>query len=502
MSDQHLDVLVVGAGLSGIGAGYRLQSEHPQRRYLILEARDRVGGTWDLFRYPGVRSDSDMHTLGYPFRPWTGTQSFADGRTIRAYIRQTAAAFGIDQHIRFGRRVTAASWSSADARWLVTVETSDGTGQERYTCDFLYLCSGYYSYRSGHQPRFPGIERFSGRVVHPQQWPDDVDVRGRRIVVIGSGATAVTLVPALAEKAAHVTMLQRSPSYVAVLSSTDGVAALLSTLLPASVVSRVIRWKNVVTGAAFYQLCRRAPAVAKRILLTGLHRQLSDPGHVETHFTPDYNPWDQRVCVAPDGDLFREIRCGRVSVVTDRIEQFTESGIRLASGRELPADIVISATGLTLQMFGGIQLTVDGTPVQSGERFVYRGCMLSGVPNLALCVGYTNASWTLRADLTSRYVCRLLRYLDRHGFASATPRLPGPIEARPLLPLTSGYVRRAEAILPKQGARSPWRMRQNYFLDAVAMRFADITRDMEFAPRSARVEGTGPAELTQPDRLR
>ncbi|GAA5109728.1 flavin-containing monooxygenase [Pseudonocardia adelaidensis] len=474
---EHLDVLVVGAGISGIDAAYRLQTEHPHRSYAILEARDAIGGTWDLFRFPGIRSDSDMFTLGFPFRPWRSAAAIADGESIRTYLRETAAEFGIDRRIRFGRRVTAAAWSSPDQRWTVEVQVGDGT-RERYTCDFLFLGTGYYRYDKGYLPEFPGIDAFQGTVVHPQHWPEDLDCAGERVVVIGSGATAVTLVPALAERGARVTMLQRSPSYVIALPGTDR----LVDRLPGWA-HRLIRWKNVLVTSAFYQVAQRAPGVAKRMLRAGLERQIPDHGVIDRDFTPRYQPWDQRLCVVPDGDLFRAMRSGRAEVVTDTIATFTAGGIRLASGRELPADVVVTATGLQLQVGGGMRICVDGTEVDPGRTVVYRGCLLSGVPNLAICIGYVNASWTLRADLTARYVCRLLSHMDAHGYRSATPEFDGDVAARPLLALTSGYVRRAADVLPKQGRSAPWVLRQSYPVDLLSTRFGDIGRDMVFTAR-------------------
>jgi cation diffusion facilitator CzcD-associated flavoprotein CzcO len=487
---EHLDVLVVGAGISGIDAAYRLQTEHPQRTYAILEARDSIGGTWDLFRYPGIRSDSDMFTLGFPFRPWRESATIADGPSILAYLRETAAEFGIDRHIRFGRRVTAATWSSAAQRWEVEVLADDGS-VERLTCDFLFLGTGYYRYDHGYQPEFPGIDAFEGRVVHPQHWPDDLDLAGARVVVIGSGATAVTLVPALAERGARVTMLQRSPTYVIALPGTDRLVDRLPRWA-----HRLIRWKNVLVTSAFYQLAQRAPTVAKRLLRAGLEREIPDHEIIDRDFTPRYQPWDQRLCVVPDGDLFRAMRSGGADVVTDTIATFTENGIRLDSGRELPADVVVTATGLSLQACGGIRLTVDGAEVDPGRTVAYRGCLLSGVPNLALCIGYVNASWTLRADLTARYVCRLLAHMDAHGYRSAVPEFDGGVAARPLLTLTSGYVRRSADALPKQGRSAPWVLRQNYPLDMLSTRFGDVGRDMAFTVRPARREPVAAPEAS------
>jgi monooxygenase len=477
---EHLDVLVVGAGISGIDAAYRLQTEHPHRSYAILEARDAMGGTWDLFRFPGIRSDSDMFTLGFPFRPWHGATAIADGASIRRYLRETAAEFGIDRRIRFGRRVTAAAWSSPDQRWTVEVRVADGT-TERYSCDFLFLGTGYYRYDRGYLPEFPGIDAYQGTVVHPQHWPEDLDCAGKRVVVIGSGATAVTLVPALAERGAQVTMLQRSPSYVVAVPGTERLADRLPRWA-----HRLIRWKNVLVTTGFYELARRAPGVAKRLLRAGLERQIPDRDVIDRDFRPRYEPWDQRLCVVPDGDMFRAMRSGRAEVVTGTIDTFTEHGIRLTAGRELPADVVVTATGLQLQVAGAMRITVDGTEVDPGRTVVHRGCLLSGVPNLAICIGYVNASWTLRSDLTARYVCRLLSYMDAHGYRSATPEFDGEVAARPLLALTSGYVQRAADVLPKQGTQAPWVLHQNYLVDLLSTRFGDVSRDIVFTARPMR----------------
>lgn len=475
---EHLDVIIVGAGLSGVGAAYRLAGTNPDATYAILEARDAAGGTWDLFRYPGVRSDSDMFTLSYPFRPWTRREAMAEGADIRDYIRDTAAETGVEKQIRFHTRVLAASWSSADARWTVTVRGA--TGDSTLTCGFLYSCTGYYDYARGHQPRWPGLEEFRGTLVHPQSWPEELDHAGRRVVVIGSGATAVTLVPALAERAAHVTMLQRSPSYVVEQPWRDPFADLARRLLPAGAAHRVARAKNVLTAQGFYQLCRRRPELAKRLLRAGIRLRLPDDALIDEHFTPRYDPWDQRLCVVPGGDFLRALQDGSASVVTDHIERFTPTGVRLRSGREIEADVVVSATGLTLLPLGGIALEVDGEPVDLAGTVTYRGFMLAGVPNLAFCVGYVNASWTLRADLTSRYVCRVLRHLrDRHLDVVTAPAPPTP-ERRPLLDLTSGYVTRSVDAFPKQGTGGAWRVRQNYLLDRLSSVRADLPGELAF----------------------
>ena len=420
----HVDVLIVGAGLSGIGAAWRLQEQCPGRSYVILEGREALGGTWDLFRYPGIRSDSDMFTFGYPFRAWHGQQVLADGPSIRAYLADTAAEAGIDRHIRYRTRVLAASWSSEQARWTVSVQVGPDATPGTYTCAFLWICSGYYDYEHPHRPAFSGESDFEGTIVHPQLWPPDLEWDGKRVVVVGSGATAVTLVPALVARARSVTMLQRSPTWMTARPSTDRVADALRRRLPAGAAHRILRARNVTLSQAFYQLCRRRPDLAGRLLRSGLERLVDDAALLDAHFTPTYQPWDQRLCVMPDGDLVRAVADGRAEIVTDTIDRFVPEGIRLASGRVLAADLVVLATGLTLLPLGAIELRVDGNEVDLSTRFAYQGLMLSGVPNLALTVGYTNASWTLRADLVARFVTRLLRHMDQHGVAYAVPSEP------------------------------------------------------------------------------
>lgn len=480
MSIEHFDVLIVGAGLSGIGAGYHLQTHCPEKRYAILEGRHDLGGTWDLFRYPGIRSDSDMFTLGYSFRPWKEAKAIANGPSILKYLQETAQEFGIDRHIRFQHRVLSASWSSEEARWTVECITGgkDPGGHRqpvRYTCSFLYLCSGYYDYESGHTPAFPGSGDFQGQLVHPQHWPRDLDYRDKRVVVIGSGATAVTLVPALAETAAHVTMLQRSPTYIVSLPAEDGAANVIRKLLPERAAHRLIRWKNVLLGMYFYRICRRTPVRAKRLIRRRLAQELPPGFDIDKHFTPHYQPWDQRLCLVPDADLFRAIRSGRVSVVTDQIVKFTRQGILLESGQELQADIIVTATGLKLLALGGIRLFVDGAVIDPGRALTYKGLMLSNVPNCAFCVGYTNASWTLRADLSSMYVCRLINYMDRRGYRQCLPHYNGsPVETQPLLGLKSGYVQRAVDLFPKQGLKAPWVLRQNYLFDLLSLHLGAV----------------------------
>ena len=493
---EHFDVIIIGAGLSGIGAGYRLQTRCPRKRYIILEARSEIGGTWDLFRYPGVRSDSDMFTLGYPFRPWKEVRHIGDGASILNYVRDTAREFGIDRHIRFRQRVLSASWSSEDARWTIAAK-SDETGETiRYSCNFLYGCTGYYRYDAGYEPSFPGAERFLGRVIHPQHWPEDLDYAGKKVVVIGSGATAVTLVPAMSHTAAHVTMLQRSPTYILNLPNHDPIANLIRRVLPQRAALRLVRWKNILISVGIYQLSQLAPDRMRRMLRAGAAKVLPAGYEVDKHFNPRYRPWDQRLCLVPDSDLFQAISAGRASVVTDEIETFTESGIRLKSGEELEADIIVSATGLQMLALGAVRLTVDGAPVDTPRSFIYKGTMLSNVPNFAFCIGYTNASWTLRADLASTYVCRVLNHMDRHGYRTCKPACdPSTLEARPLLNLNSGYVRRASADLPKQAATAPWLIRQNYFRDSFTMKLSrledgilEFSRGVAVARAEVRVE--------------
>ena len=474
---EHLDAVIVGAGLSGIGAAVHLQNDLPGRRFAILESRGAIGGTWDLFRYPGVRSDSDMFTLGYAFRPWTDSTSLADGASIRRYIVETAVEHGLDRQVRFGHKVVRADWSSADARWTLEIEHAPDDGRprrSRISCSFLLACSGYYRYSKGYAPEFAGSADFAGRLVHPQSWPQDLACAGQRIVVIGSGATAVTLVPELARTAAYVTMLQRSPSYVLALPARDRLAQALRRWLPPAMAYRLTRAKNIAVSTLMFQFARRWPERTRKALV-GMARRALGPAHdVDTHFTPRYDPWDQRLCIAPDGDLFRAIKDGRAEVVTDEIERLTTTGIRLASGRELPADIVVSATGLVLNLLGDVAFAIDGAPVDFSKVLSYRGMMFSGVPNLVNTVGYTNASWTLKAGLTARYASRLLAYMDKHGLAATTP-VPDPrMPTRPLLDLTSGYVQRVIAHMPRQGTTGPWRVRQNYLLDWLALRCARI----------------------------
>jgi monooxygenase len=463
MTREHVDVLIVGAGISGVGAACRLQQRCPGKTFAILEARGAIGGTWDLFRFPGIRSDSDMFTLCYPFRPWSGAQAIVDGASILDYIRETAQERGVDRSIRFHHRVVAAEWSSPDARWTVDVERTDTGETVQLTCGFLFTCTGYYRYDEGYTPEFEGLERFGGEIVHPQFWTEDIDYSGKRVVVIGSGATAVTLIPALAQRAAHVTMLQRSPSYIISLPAVDPVAGVLARLLPTRLAYPLVRWKNVMLALGIYGLSRRRPATMRRLIRGFLKRKLPAGYDIDTHFNPSYEPWDQRMCIVPDGDLFDAIGAGRVSVVTDRIQTFTENGLALGSGSELEADLIVTATGLKMVPFGGIRLNVDGSEVEVPEALAFRGMLLSGVPNMAFAFGYTNQSWTLGADLTCEQVCRLLNHMDRYGYTQCVPRdRDGAVSGMPFADLTSGYVLRAIDQFPKQGPVDPWRREQNY----------------------------------------
>ena len=474
MSEHH-DVLIVGAGISGIGAACHLQDKLPGLSYAILEGREAIGGTWDLFRYPGIRSDSDMHTLGYRFRPWTAAEAIADGPAILDYVLDTAREYGVDQRIRFGHRVVAAEWSSADARWTVEVERGEEGDRATLTCDFLLACCGYFRYERGYLPEFEGLDHYRGELVHPQHWPEDLDYAGKRVAVIGSGATAVTLVPAMAADAAHVTMVQRSPTYVISMPRTDVISNFLRRVLPDRVAYSVTRWKNVLLQAGFYQLARRRPELVRRLLRRGNERRLPPGYDVDLHFNPRYNPWDQRVCLAPDADLFRAISDGSASIVTDEIETFTAGGLRLRSGAELEADVIVAATGLDLVPFGGIELRVDGERVELPQTLGYKGMMLRGVPNFIYAIGYTNASWTLKVDITCEYACRLLGYMREHGHRQAVPLIVDPsVEEQPFLDFSSGYVQRAIHLFPKRGSKPPWSLPMNYALDIRRVRYGPI----------------------------
>ena len=471
-----LDIVIIGAGLSGIGAAHALTEQCPDKRYLILERRNAIGGTWDLFRYPGIRSDSDMYTLSYSHKPWTGRKAIADGADIKRYIEEMAEEAGAVHNIRFQRRVISASWSSDDALWTLIAMATDKDGneyEERYQTRFISSCSGYYSYDEGHRPTFPQEDTFEGQIIHPQFWPEDLDYSGKRVVVIGSGATAVTLVPAMTEKAAHVTMLQRSPSYVVSRPQTDGVAHSLQKFVPLPMAHQVTRWKNVLLGSFLYSVARTKPDMFRQQLLKMVQTQVGDAVDMK-HFRPSYQPWDQRLCAVPDGDLFHDLRAGRASMVTDTIERFTPRGILLSSGKELEADLIVTATGLKLNALGDVTLTVDGEPVAFNDCMSYKGMMLSDIPNLIITFGYTNASWTLKAELTANYTCRLLQYMDRKGYRMAVARHDPSVGVRPFLDFTSGYVLRAADTLPKQGDRAPWQVHQNYLKDKLTIQYGRI----------------------------
>jgi monooxygenase len=489
----------VGAGLSGVGAACHLRRNLPGKSFAILEAREDMGGTWDLFRYPGIRSDSDMFTLGYSFRPWREAEAIADGPSILNYIRDTARAYGVDERIRYGHRVVRAEWSTSDARWTVHAERTDTGEAVTLTCDFLFGCTGYYRYDDGYTPQFEGTEQFRGRIVHPQNWPDDLDYDGKRVVVIGSGATAVTLLPAMADRAAHVTMLQRSPSYIVSLPGRDGIAEALRRRLPVKAAYAIVRWKNVLRQMLAFTVARRAPKFARNLVRNMVTKQLPEGYDVDTHFNPIYDPWDQRLCLVPDGDLFAAIGSGRASIVTDRIRTFTERGIALESGEELEADVVVTATGFNLLVLGGLELTVDGTEVDLSQKVAYKGMMLCGIPNMAMALGYTNASWTLKVDLVAQHVCRLLSYMDRHGYAVCTPQAPDPaLPTEPFLDLKSGYVLRSIEQLPKQGPSPPWRLYQSYFRDVRLLKRGPVDNSMTFsrpAPRPRAEDAPGPTAV-------
>ena len=474
MSTEHLDVLIIGAGLSGIGAAWHLQHECKDKSYAILESREAIGGTWDLFRYPGIRSDSDMYTLGYSFKPWTNPKAIADGPSIRDYIRDTARDNGIDKKIRFGHKIIKSSWSTDDAVWTVEAQRTDTGKTVSFTCNFLLMCTGYYKYESGFTPQFEGRDRFKGQIIHPQLWPENLDYTGKRVVIIGSGATAVTLVPAMTDKAAHVTMLQRSPTYVVSIPEKDPIANNMRRFLPEKLVYRVTRAKNVSLTLGFFNLAKSRPKPIRRLLLAQVRAQVGKNFDMK-HFTPNYNPWDERLCAVPNGDLFKVLRKGQASIVTDHIDTFTETGIKLKSGQELDADIIITATGLNMQLLGGMQIAVDGQPVDMTKRMNYKGLMFEDLPNLAMIFGYTNASWTLKADISSEYICRLLKQMDAKGLRQCMPHNSDPTVApEAFVDMHSGYIQRSLAQLPKQGNKAPWKVYMNYMLDLAMLRYRPI----------------------------
>ena len=465
-------MIIVGAGISGIGTAYWLQEKCQGKTYAILEARERIGGTWDLFRYPGIRSDSDMFTFGYRFKPWENPQSLSDGASIRKYLQETAEENGIDEHIRFGHKVLSADWSGQEKCW--TLEVAHGDHTATLKTGFLYMCAGYYSYEEGYRPSFKGEDSYQGTLIHPQFWPGDLDYSGKRIAVVGSGATAVTLVPTLAEKAEKVTMVQRSPTYIMKLPNRNGLFVSLSKWLPARVAYRLTRWRNLVLSMGLFAYARAFPGKMKKLLMKGAAAELPEGYEVEKHFNPSYKPWDQRLCVIPDGDLFRAIKAGRADVVTDEISHFAPQGIALKSGEMLEADIIVTATGLKMKLLGGARISIDGKVLDTHDVLVYKGMMMSGVPNFAIAFGYTNNSWTLKTDLTANLVCRILNYMDRKGYQVVRPEVPKDIEAEEFLPLDSGYMKRAQHILPKNGSKRPWRVYQNYLMDMMLTRLGRV----------------------------
>jgi cation diffusion facilitator CzcD-associated flavoprotein CzcO len=479
METTYFDVLIIGAGISGISAARHLQTDSPKKTFAILEGRSNIGGTWDLFKYPGIRSDSDMYTLGFRFRPWTSTKAIADGPSIMQYLNETVDEYGLRQHIRFGERVKKVSWSSANALWTLEVQHEGNPATQLYTCNFLSVCAGYYNYEQGYTPAFEGTERFKGILVHPQKWPEALDYTGKRVIVIGSGATAVTLVPELAKKAAHVTMLQRSPTYIFSMPDVDKLANRLNKYLPNKLSYMLIRWKNILMSTFFYRFSRNYPEFAKRMMIKGVEKELGPGFNMEKDFTPSYNPWDQRVCLVPNSDMFIAIKQGRASVVTDHIATFTENGLLLKSGKELQADIIVTATGLNVQLLGGIEVWVDGKKMDSGKTVAYKSMMFSDIPNLIMAFGYTNASWTLKVDLSNQYMCRLLNYMDKHNYHSCTPRQNDPtLQLRPFTDFSPGYITRQLEHLPKQGTRKPWVLKQNYLFDLMNIRYGDIENEV------------------------
>ena len=482
MTQNHFNVIVVGAGISGIGAGYYLQKKCPNKSFVILEGRDNIGGTWDLFRYPGIRSDSDMNTMGFRFKPWMGVKSIADGPSILSYLHETVKENDLNKKIHFNQWVNEASWSSEDAQWTVQAENKKTQELQDFTCDFLFLCGGYYNYEEGYTPHFAGRENFLGQIIHPQKWPKNLDYKNKKVVVIGSGATAVTIIPTMAEKAAHVTMLQRSPTYFLSAPDEDPVGNFLRKFISSKLTYKLVRWKNIRFQWWFFQKCRKFPKKVKEFLIKQVREELGPNYDIETHFTPKYNPWEQRLCLVPNGDLFNAINAGKASVITDHIDRFTKKGIKLKSGGEVEADLIVTATGLNLEVCNGIKLEVDNNEVDISKTMTYKGMMFSDVPNLVATFGYTNASWTLRADLTSEYVCRLLNFMDKKGYANCCPRTAEHVEPDgDWLDFTSGYVKRSMHKFPKQGSRDPWRNTQNFPKDVLAIRWGNIdNKELKF----------------------
>jgi len=471
---KEYDVIVVGAGLSGIGAAYHLQHECPEKKFVVLESRDTMGGTWDLFKYPGIRSDSDMFTLGFPFSPWENPKAIADGPSILQYIKDTAAKFGIDKKILYNHKVADASWSDAEKMWTLTITSHQNVSATTLKCKFLLMCSGYYNYDNGYTPEFPGYNNFKGQIVHPQKWTSDIDYTNKRVVVIGSGATAVTLVPEMCKKAAKVTMLQRTPTFIMTLPSVDKVAQLAQKFLPAKAAYKVVRWKNVLLGIAFFNASRSWPNAVRKLIQKGIKKEIGEK-YNQADFNPPYNPWDQRLCLVPDSDLFKSVKEGKAEIVTDQIERFTENGILLKSGKELEADLIVTATGLKVQLLGGMTVHINGVLGDSGQAHAYRGVMLSDVPNFAFTVGYTNASWTLKCDLSCRFVTKVLNYMDKNNYSVCVPRFDSTkFKSEPLLDFNAGYVLRSLDKIPKQGSKHPWKVHQNYIKDLMSLEWSGV----------------------------
>ncbi|MFM9986097.1 MAG: flavin-containing monooxygenase [Flavobacteriales bacterium] len=477
------DVLIVGAGLSGIGAAYHIQSKCPSKSFAILEGRASMGGTWDLFKYPGIRSDSDMYTLGFSFNQWVNPKAIADGPSILQYIKDTAAKFEIDKKIKYNHKVLDACWSDSEKMWTITLGDHESIPYKNIRCKFLFTCCGYYDYVQGYSPSFPNNKAFGGIMIHPQQWDTNLVYENKKVIVIGSGATAVTLVPEMAKKAEKVTMLQRSPSYVVSLPQEDQLANFLKKVLPGKVAYHIVRWKNILFSLSFYNASRKWPNAIKKLILKGVKREMGESYDL-THFNPFYNPWDQRLCIVPDGDLFHAIKSGKAEVVTDTIQEFTAKGILLSSGKELQADIIVTATGLKVQLLGGMTLRVNRKVAEPKDIHCYRGVMFSDIPNFAVAIGYTNASWTLKCDLNCDYVVRLLNYMDKNNYAVCTPRFDSTeFSSEPLLDFDAGYIKRAVHILPQQGSKAPWKVHQNYLRDSFLLKYSSIKdKYLEFGP--------------------
>lgn len=499
-TQTHVHTLIIGAGLSGIGLAYYMQRDCPNKRYMILESREKSGGTWDLFKYPGIRSDSDLFTFGYEFKPWEDKKAIADGSSILSYIRETASENNIDQHIRYGRKVQSANWNSEQQVWHVVIErTQDNTTTiEEMTCNWLFSAAGYYNYDQGYTPSFENIDAFEGQVIHPQHWPEDLDYSNKKVVIIGSGATAVTLLPAMAEKSKHITMLQRTPTYVMSLPEKDPIANFLRAILPSKLAYRLTRKKNISIARVVWKFCQRFPNLARKFIRNSNKKLLPEYYPVDRHFNPPYNPWDQRLCAVPDGDLFKVIGQGKASVVTDHIKYFTPKGISLTSGQELEADIVVTATGLNVQLFGGIKLLIDDKPVNFAETIAYKGMMLSGIPNFAFAIGYTNSSWTLKVGLLCEHYCRLINHMSQNGHAVSCPQLPTPdMPTRPLLDFGAGYIQRVLKDLPRQGHEAPWYMSMDYRVDLKNLRHGPVTdTNLKFAAANPKTTVSPPHTKT------